>query len=118
MTAPVHPFCLFFAKYCVVVKMALLTQGWLLLLFLIGGKFGAGLEGFPPPEIIAWLLRGVVGSLAIIALQLLLSPVIRSFALPILLALGGSIVDLLATSKNTGKLGTVCGVAITGISDV
>lgn len=102
MTAPVHPFCLFFAKYCVLVKMALLTQGWLFLLFLIGGRFGAGLEGFPPAEIFVWLLRGVVGSLAIIALQLLLSLVIRSFALPILLALGGSIVGLLAASKNIG----------------
>ena len=102
MTAPVHPFCLFFAKYCVIVKMALLTQGWLFLLFLMGGRYGADLRGFPPPEIIVWLLRGVVGSFAIIALQLLLSLVIRSFALPILLALGGSIVGLLVTSKNIG----------------
>ena len=44
----------------------------------------------------------MAGSLAIIALQLLLSLVIRSFALPILLALGGSIVGLLAASKNIG----------------
>ena len=68
MTAPVRPFCLYFAKFCVVTKMALLTQAWLLVLFVMGGKFGAGLAGFPPPEIVLWLLRGCFGGLAIIAL--------------------------------------------------
>ena len=33
MTAPVRPFCLYFAKFCVVTKMAVLTQAWLLVLF-------------------------------------------------------------------------------------
>lgn len=102
MTAPVRPFCLYFAKFCVVTKMAVLTQGWLLTLFAIGGKLGAGLAGFPPPEIILWLLRGVTGSLAIIALQLLLSMVIRNFALPVLIALGGSVAGLLAAGKDAG----------------
>lgn len=102
MTAPVRPFCLFLAKFCVVAKLALLTQGWLFLLFLVGGKLGADLPGLPPAEILLWLLRGVVGGLAIVALQLLLSMVIRNFALPVLLALGGSIVGLLATSRDLG----------------
>lgn len=43
MTAPLRPFCLYFAKFCVVTKMAVLTQAWLLALFAIGGKLGAGL---------------------------------------------------------------------------
>lgn len=102
MTAPVRPFCLFLAKFCVVAKLALLTQGWLFLLFLVGGRLGAGLPGLPPAEILLWLLRGVVGGLTIVALQLLLSMVIRNFALPVLLALGGSIVGLLATSRDLG----------------
>lgn len=102
MTAPVRPFCLYFAKFCAVAKLTLLTQGWLLILFAIGGKFGAGLPGLPPPEIVLWLLRGVLGGLAIVALQLLLSMVIRNFALPVLIALGGSIAGLLATGKDLG----------------
>ena len=102
MTAPVRPFCLYFAKFCVVTKMAVLTQGWLLVLFVIGGKFWAGLAGFPPPEIVLWLLRGCFGGLAIIALQLLLSMVIRNFALPVLIALGGSVAGLLAVSEDLG----------------
>ena len=102
MTAPVRPFALYAAKFCVVAKMALLTQIWLLVLFLIGGKLGAGLTGFPPPEILLWLLRGAVGGLPIIAIQLLLSMVIRNFALPVLMALGGSILGLMATTSNAG----------------
>lgn len=82
--------------------MAFLTQGWLLVLFLVGGKLGAGLAGFPPPEILLWLLRGAVGGLPIIAIQLLLSMVIRNFALPVLMALGGSILGLMATTSNAG----------------
>ena len=102
MTAPVRPFALYAAKFCVVAKMAFLTQIWLLVLFLIGGKLGAGLTGFPPPEILLWLLRGAVGGLPIIAIQLLLSMVIRNFALPVLMALGGSILGLMATTSNAG----------------
>jgi len=102
MTAPVRPFCLYFAKFWVVAKLAVLTQGWLLTLFIIGGKFGAGLNGFPPLEIVLWLLRGAIGGLAIVALQLLLSMVIRNFALPVLIALGGSVAGLLAAGKNLG----------------
>lgn len=43
MTAPVRPFALYAAKFCAMAKMAFLTQGWLLVLFLVGGKLGAGL---------------------------------------------------------------------------
>lgn len=102
MTAPVRPFCLYFAKFCAVTKLTLLTQAWLLVLFTIGGRFWAGLDGFPPPEIVLWLLRGVIGSFAIIALQLLLSMVIRNFALPVLIALGGSVLGMLAVGENGG----------------
>lgn len=102
MTAPVRPFCLFFAKFCVIAKMTLLMQGWFFLLYLAGGKIGAGLEGLPPVEIFVWLLRGAVGSSSIIALQLLLSMVIRNFALPVFVALGGGIVGLLASGKGLG----------------
>ena len=59
MTAPVRPFFLYFAKFCVVTKMAVLTQGWMLALFIIGGKCGAKLPGFPPPEIVLWLLLSI-----------------------------------------------------------
>ena len=102
MTAPVRPFYLYLAKFWVVAKMTLLTQLWLLVLFCIGGKLGAGLPGLPPAQILLWLLRGAAGGMAIIAVQLLLAMLIRSFALPVLLALGGSIAGFLASAKGLG----------------
>ncbi len=59
LAAPVRPMCLFAAKFWVVLQMALLTQLWLLVLFVLGGKLGAGLPGLPPVQIVGWLLRGV-----------------------------------------------------------
>ncbi len=102
LAAPVRPMCLFAAKFWVVLHMTLLTQLWLLVLFVLGGKLGAGLPGLPPVQIVGWLLRGVVGSVAIVSLQLLLSMVISNFALPVLVALGGSIGGLLMTSRGWG----------------
>lgn len=100
MTAPVPPFQLFLAKFVVVTKMALLTQGWVLVLFVLCGKLWAHIPGWPPLEMVFWLARGAFGGLAVIALQLLLSMLIRSFALPVLIALGGSIAGLVAVNQN------------------
>ena len=49
MTAPVRPFALYAAKFCAMAKMAFLTQGWLLVLFLVGGKLGRRAGGLPAP---------------------------------------------------------------------
>lgn len=101
---PIHPLCMFLAKFAVTAQTALLTQGWLLVLYVIGGRVFAGLDGFPSPEIFFWLLRGTWGGMPIMALQLLLSMCIRSFAAPVLLALCGSIVGLLAINADLGLL--------------
>lgn len=82
MAAPVPPILLYLAKLAVVLKMALLTQLWVCVLYVACGKLWAGLPGFPPLEILLWIMRGALGSVATIALQLLLSMVIRSFAVP------------------------------------
>lgn len=101
MSVPVRPIDLFLAKFLVVFKVALFTQGWVWVLFFIAGKI-VGLPGFPPLTILFWLVRGAAGGCAIIALQLLLSMCIRSFAVPILIALGGSIAGMLASSGGYG----------------
>ena len=49
--------------------------------------------------LLAFLLRGALGALAVIAAQLVLAMVIRSFAIPIFLGLMGGITGLLAGSK-------------------
>ena len=71
------------------------------ILYLITGKL-VGFSGFPPFEILIWLLRGTLAAIAIGALQLLLSMIIRSFSVPIGIALLGSIVGFLFSSKGLG----------------
>lgn len=101
-TAPVPLFQLYFSKFIVTARMALLTQGWVFVLFLAFGKLWARIPGWPPLEILLWMLRGLAGGLIIVALQLLLSMIIRSFAVPVLIALGGGIAGMLFVSKGTG----------------
>lgn len=99
LSAPVHPVCLFVAKFVVVIKLEILTQIWVGVLYVLCGKLWAGLAGWPPPEVIFWLLRGVLGGLPVIALQLLLSMLIRSFAVPVFVSWAGSIPGMLLGTK-------------------
>lgn len=102
MAAPVRPLCLFIAKFAAVVKMTLLTQLWVFALYLVLGKLWAGLPGWPPAQIFLWLLRGVAGSFAIIGVELLLSMLIRSFAVPVLVGLAGGVSGMLFASRGLG----------------
>lgn len=102
MAAPVPPFDLFLAKFLVVTKLVVLTQCWIFLLYCLCGKVFAALPGWPPLTLFTFLLRGVLGGLNIIALQLLLSMLIRSFAVPIFIGLFGGILGMLAASQNLG----------------
>lgn len=104
MTAPVPPFDLFLAKFAVVIKMILLTQCWTFVLYALCGKAFAHLGGWPPAQTALYLLRGTFGGLAAAALQLLLSMLIRSFAVPVFLALAGGISGMLAASRGAGLL--------------
>ena len=104
LSVPVPRSCLFLAKFLVVAKMTLLTQGWVFFLYLLAGKLWAKLPGWPPVEIVIWLLRGVLGSLGVIAFELLLAMVIRSFAVPVLAGLAGGVSGMLAASKGISLL--------------
>lgn len=99
MASPVRPIDLFLAKFVVVAKLALLTHLFVFLLYAFCGKVFAHFPGFPPMILLAFLLRGALGALAVIAAQLVLAMVIRSFAIPIFLGLVGGITGLLAGSK-------------------
>ena len=101
MTAPVPASCVFLAKLAVILKTTLVTQFWLCILYFGCGKF-CGLPGLIPPEIILWLFRGTLAGIAIGALQLLLSMLIRSFSLPIGIALIGSFLGLLINNTGNG----------------
>ena len=101
MTMPVPVREVFLGKLCMALACTVFLQLWVWVLFLGAGRF-AGLDGMPPFEILVWLLRGSIGGMGIAALQLLLAMVIRSFAVPIALALLGSIVGFLLSNGGFG----------------
>lgn len=101
MTMPVPVRDIFLSKLCLALGCTVALQLWVWVLFILSGK-AVGLSGMPPAQILIWLLRGSVGGLGIAALQLVLSMAIRSFAVPIALALLGSILGLLASNGGFG----------------
>lgn len=100
-SSPVPLADIYWSKLLIIMKVTIITQLWLALLFFAGGKL-IGLSGFIPVQILFWIFRGSLAGLAIGALQLLLSLVIHSFALPIGIALMGSISGLLLSTKGLG----------------
>lgn len=105
MSAPVSVSSLYLGKLAVIFRITLITQLWVGMLFFICGKI-AGLPGIFPPQIFFWLLRGTLAAISIGALQLLLSMVIKSFSIPIAIALAGGVIGMLSTSfgENIGLL--------------
>lgn len=104
MASPVRPMDLFAAKFVVVTKLALLTHAFVFCLYVFCGKVFAHLPGLPPVTLPLFLLRGLLGALAVIAAQLVLAMVIRSFAVPIFLGLLGGILGIFAGSKGFSLL--------------
>ena len=86
MTSPIPISVLYSAQFLAIAVVVLLTQLYVGVLYVIGG-LAVGMKGLPPAEIFYWLLRGSLGGLSIAALQLFLSSFIRSFAVPIAIAL-------------------------------
>nr|WP_318683969.1 ABC transporter permease [uncultured Acetatifactor sp.] len=101
MTMPVSPVHIFLGKLWAICKVTVITQLWMFLLFVVGGRL-IGLSGWPSGEILLWALRGTLASLAIGSLQLLLSMCIRGFAVPIGIALAGSVAGLLLSNSGKG----------------
>lgn len=99
--APIPRAMVYFAKLWLVSEMILFTQIWIGILFVVSGKL-VGLAGPIPPELFVWLLSGWVGAISIAAVQLAASMLIRSFAVPVGIALIGGITGLAAASKGFG----------------
>lgn len=98
MTTPVPVRNVFLSKLAVVFKVTLLTQLWVGVLYFVCGKL-CHLPGFIPLQILIWLIRGILAAAAVGTCQLLLSMVIRSFAVPIGIALAGNIIGFILSNK-------------------
>ena len=101
MTVPVPVRNILLGKLVSIAKITLFTQLWVFVLFIVTGKF-LSLTGLPPVVILFYTLRGCLGAMAVASMQLLLSMVIRSFAVPIAIAVCGAITGLLASNSAYG----------------
>lgn len=66
MAVPVRPFDLFLAKFLVVVKLMCFTQVFVYILYLVCGRLFAGFTDWPPVSTLFFMLRGVLGGLAVV----------------------------------------------------
>ena len=101
MTAPVPAWDLYLAKLILAAGVSFLAQAAIGVLFVISGKL-AGIDAPIPPELPGWLFFGGLGGVAVCALQLYLSLVIRAFAIPVAIALAGGTAGLKLTSQGLG----------------
>lgn len=101
LAAPVPYTYVYLVKFVLIACMTMLSLIWIGGLFIISGLL-IGLPAALPPELFTWLLSGLLGGLAICAIQLLLSLILHSFAVPVGLSILGGIGGLLALAKGIG----------------
>lgn len=101
LTAPVPIVSLYLGKLTQAVFMAILGNAWIFLLFYVCGRF-AGINAAFPSEALEWFLCGLLGTVVICCVQLLFSLIIRSFAIPIGIALLGGVLGLMMTNQDHG----------------
>lgn len=89
MTAPVPVRDLYWSKFLLAAGVAVLGQVCIGVLYLLSGQL-AGVSGGLPLQLAGWMFFGALGGMAVCAVQLFLSLVIRSFAPPVALGLVGA----------------------------
>lgn len=101
LAAPVPLSSLYLGKLFHAAVMIVAGNTWVFLLYYLCGKL-CGLPGFLPAEAAGWFIAGILGGIVICCVQLVLSMMIRSFAIPIGIALVGSIGGMMMTNKGSG----------------
>lgn len=101
LTSPLPFPALYFGKLAQAVFMAVLGNLWIFFLYYICGKL-SGLNCSFPKDAASWFLFGTIGAVAVCCVQLFFSLVIRSFAVPIGIAMAGGILGLWVTNKGLG----------------
>ncbi|OKI22038.1 lantibiotic ABC transporter permease [Nocardiopsis sp. TSRI0078] len=91
MTTPARALAILGAKLVSLALMVAVMQLVLLLMVVLSGKLVLGLDGWLPWASTAAALLGVVAALPVVALQSLLSMLVRSFAAPVALGLLGCV---------------------------
>lgn len=101
LASPVAPWRVVAAKLAVgalMLAVALASTG---ALFVALGK-AVGLAGLPSADYAIYLLLSWVGGVSVVAVQLLVSALVRNFAAPVGIALAGGVAGLMLTAKGWG----------------
>lgn len=101
LTLPVPYWMLCVSKLIIAILQLLAAQLWTGVLFYISGRLAGLTEPFPA-ETLSWLALSFCGGCAVCAVQLALSMRIRSFAIPVGVALAGGILGLAMANMGYG----------------
>lgn len=101
LTMPVRKTYIFLAKFITIYKVVFITQILVGLLFIISGKI-CGFTEIIPSRFLLLLILGSIGSMPVIALQLLFSLKIKNFAVPVGISMIGGILGLVFRAKGLG----------------
>ena len=101
LTVPVPLLSLYLGKLFQATVMTIAGNAWIFLLYCVCGKL-CGLPGLPPHKSTGWFLGGILGGIVVCCVQLAVSMMIRSFAIPIGIGLAGGIGGLMITNKGWG----------------
>lgn len=101
LTAPVPLLALYLGKLFQAAVMIVAGNAWIFLLYYLCGRL-SGLPDVPPTDAVGWFFGGILGGIVVCCVQLAVSMVIRSFAVPIGIGLAGSIGGMVFTTKGMG----------------
>lgn len=104
LSMPVSKNLVFIAKLVQVFSMILFSEIWICILFVISGKVIGLTSAIPWVKLMIWCLFGTLGGTVIAAIQLMISLFIKSFALPVGIALGGGLSGLVFLAKHLGHI--------------
>lgn len=103
LTMPQGRTAVFLSKFITASFMVFISELWIGILFIISG-FAVGMTNPPYVQIAVWCLFGTLGGMVIAAIQLMLSLVIKSFALPVGISFAGGLSGLVFLAKNLGHI--------------
>lgn len=103
LTMPANPALFFLSKVIMASVMLLFTGVWIAVLFAVSGRL-AGISAPLPFELWQWILGGVLGGMVMISMQLLLSFIIKSFAVSVGVSLAGGLSGMVCLSKGFGHI--------------
>lgn len=104
LTLPVHKSEIFASKLITAAFMILISEIWIGMLFVISGRLIGMTDAPPVKDIIIWCLFGTLGGTVMAAVQLVISMLIKSFALPVGISLAGGISGMLFLAKDLGHI--------------